>query len=447
MEQNEIRLEAQDCNQQGAILLKAGNIEAAREKFDKAIELDPMLMDSYKNYGDLYMALDQYQDAKNSYKKALLIEKNGLLYFLYGNACFMNDEMHEGLEHYNMAINEGYDDHEMMYFMGMAYEYMNDDNMALRFFQRASQKNPSKPDYMIKKIEVMIRMGMYEGANKETDILLTKAPELFDGYHIKTMLFFHDKKYEEAIHFSKAASERFPEDADLLYDYAKALSLSGQLDGALDVITRAKEMKYFEGSKRMFTMLEGQIHAEAQRYTEAKSCCEACVELETADTFDGEARFMLMNLYITENDFVHALEQAERIVGQDLEDMYYYAALYYRPLCHKKLGQDEEARKLYKEAGSIYRVATLKNPAAIDIYLYRAFCFKDLEEYDKAIEILDFITGLSDEIAEVHMLRADIYHIQGKDILEKEERERAYSLKPDLKPEESAADAAESAGE
>lgn len=98
MEVNEIRLEAQDLNQQGAMLLRTGKLEAAKAKFDKAIELDPMLMDSYKNYGDLYMSLEEYQNAKNSYKKAMLIEKNGLLYFLYGNACFMNDELHEELK-------------------------------------------------------------------------------------------------------------------------------------------------------------------------------------------------------------------------------------------------------------------------------------------------------------------------------------------------------------
>ena len=92
MEMSESRLNAFDLNQQAALLLKTGNIDAATKKLDSAIEIDPMLKDSYRNYGDLYMATGNYQEAKNSYKKAFLIEKDGLLYFLYGNACFMTDK-------------------------------------------------------------------------------------------------------------------------------------------------------------------------------------------------------------------------------------------------------------------------------------------------------------------------------------------------------------------
>ncbi len=432
---NELRLEAQDLNQQGAMLLKAGNVESARAKFDRAIEIDPMLMDSYKNYGDLYMSIEEYQNAKNSYKKAMLIEKNGLLHFLYGNACFMNDELHEGIESYNLAINEGFDGEEMMFFMGMAYEHLHDDNMALRYFQKACVKNPSRPDYLVKKIGVLVRLGNYESAYQATDELLSKAPEMYDGYHIKTQLLLHDERYEDAIHFSKIASDKFPEDSDLMHDYAKALSLAGKLSEAINVIENAKKMKYFADSKRNFTLLEAQIQAESNNFEKAIACCDECIALEDESGFDGEARFMLMNLYLAEPNYEKALEQANVIVKNDAEDLYYYAALYYKPFCTKQMGNVEDARHLYKEANSIYRLATLKNPAAIDIYLYRVMCLKDLEDYDKALELLDFISGLSDAIAEVHTLRADIYTIQGRKSLADEELQKAYSIKPELNPE------------
>ena len=49
MRENEEMLQARDLNQQGSMLLKAGNIQAAKEKFEKAMELEPMLMESYRN--------------------------------------------------------------------------------------------------------------------------------------------------------------------------------------------------------------------------------------------------------------------------------------------------------------------------------------------------------------------------------------------------------------
>ncbi len=438
METNELRLEALDLNQQGATLLRVGNAVAAREKFDAAIEIDPMVMESYKNYGDLYMHLEEYQNAKNSYKKALLIEKSGELHFLYGNACFMNDEPHEGFEHYNIAINEGFDGDDMMFFMGMAYEHMNDDEMALRYFQKACVKNPSRPDYMVKKIGVLARLGQYENANTAVDELLMKAPELYDGYHIKTQFLLHEKKYDEAVKFSKAATERFPEDADLFYDYARALSFANNLDEAVKVIESAKKMKYYEDSKRRFVLLEGQLFAENNNYEKAVECCLDCISMEAESGFDSEVRFMLMNLYLANKENEKALEQASALIKHGEEDLYYYAALYYRAFCTKQIGDTEGANKLYKEANSCYRIATLKNPAAVDVYLYRAMCLKDMEEYGKAMELIEFILGLNDQIAEVYIIRADIYRIQGRNSLCEEDLKKAYSIKPELKPETNA---------
>lgn len=97
MEMSESRLNALDLNQQASLLIKSGNIDAAKAKLDSAIEIDPMVMDSYKNYGDLYMAINNFQEAKNSYKKAFLIEKNGLLYFLYGRHRILLSLCHASL--------------------------------------------------------------------------------------------------------------------------------------------------------------------------------------------------------------------------------------------------------------------------------------------------------------------------------------------------------------
>lgn len=430
---NELKLQAKDLNQQGYILLQAHNIDAATEKFNKAITLDPMLIDSYKNLGDLYLHTGEYKEAKSFYKKALLIEKQGEIFFQYGNACFMNDEPHEGLEYYNRAMSAGFDSDEMFFFMGMAYEHMNDDQMALRYIQKAIMKNPSRADYKVKKVSVLLRLNMPEEAKKTIDDMLLNDPELFDGYHMKTMILLEEKKYSDAIKFSKEASDRFPEDAELLYDYANAVALSGEYQEALKIVRNAKRLKYFEETKARFTLLEAEINAELGNMDEASCKCDECISMETDEQIFEDARFMRINLALTQNNFEVALQNAEKLIENNAQNSYYFAAIYFRPYCLNKMGKKEEAQKFYKDAISLYRMATLEKPEAIDAYLYRIMCLKDIEDFDAALELLDFLEELSSEIAEVHTLRADIYKTLGKQALVKEELEKAYQLKPELK--------------
>lgn len=432
MEITEVTLQAKDINQQGVLLAKAGNIEAAIEKFDRAIELDPMLIDTYKNYGDLFLHLEKYEEAKKYYKKALLIVKNGEIYFQLGNACFMNDEPHEGLENYNLALSSGYDSDEMLFFMGLAYEHLNDDKMALRYVQKALIKNPSRPDYKVKRINIMLRLNMIQEAIAAVDDLIENDPELYDGYHIKTSILLEEKEYEKAIAFAKNATDKFPEDADLMLDYANACALANKFEEAKRIVNTAKNMKYYEDSKSKFALLSAQISAEVGDINEAIKDCDECISLEH-EKLDAEARFMRINLALTKPDFETALEHANALINEGSHSSYYFAALYYRPFCQKKMGNDEQAESNFKEAISLYRLATLQDPYLIDAYLYRAMCLKDMEKYDEAIELLEFIENLSDQIAEIYTLRADIYNLTNRTSLAKEELEKAYSIKPELR--------------
>ncbi len=433
MDLTESNMEALDLNQQGVILVEAGNYEAAKEKYNKAIDIDPMVVDSYKNIGDLYLRSGEFKEAKNFYKKALLIEKRGDIYFQYGNACFMNDEPHEGLEYYNLALSAGFDSDEMFFFMAMAYEHMNDDNMALRYVQKALVKNPSRPDYKVKKISIMLRLSMMDEAKSAVEELLLNDPELYDGYHIKTAILLSEKDYVAAAEFSKKASEKFPEDADLLYDYASATALAQNYDQAIAILEKAKKMKYFEHAQAKFLLLEAEINAELEQIDVAISKCKECLVLETEDEPYTETRFMLINLLLTKSEFNEALEHANAIIEKNEKGSYYFAALYYRPFCLEKLERKDEANLYYKEAISLYRMATIQNPEAFDAYLYRIMCLRDMEVYDEALELLEFLENLNNEIAEIYTIRADIYKLTGKESLMREALERAFELKPELK--------------
>lgn len=427
---------ALDLANQAELLIKTGKYDEAQIKLDEAIASDPMTLECYKNYGDLFVAKKQYADAKNYYKKALLIEKQGYLYYLYGNACFLNNDEHEGLENYNLAVTNGYDDDNMLFFLGMAYEYMHDDQNAIRYYQKAQLKNPSRPDYQVKKIHALARIGELQQALKCSDELIANSPELFDGYHLKNQLLLNLKQLDNALAAAKLATEKFPEDVDLLYDYVRVIASMEEYDKALQIIEQAKQMKYFESTKRDFVMLEARIAATKGDIEQAIQSCDTCIELEKEGDFDAEARFTKMNLVLTKKDFQTALNLAEEFVKKNTVDSFYFAALYYQAFCTKQLGKD--AGELYKDAISILRAASLHTPNAVETYIYRAMALKDMEQYDKALEMLELVENLGVEIAEIHTIRAEIYALQGNEMLRNKELETAYQMKPELRPTDKA---------
>lgn len=433
MNTTERDVEAVDLCKQAEMLIQSGKLDEAAAKLETAMDIDPMVWEIYKCYGDIYMAREAYDKAKKSYKQALLINKDGLLYFSYGNACFLNNEPSEGIENYNLALSHGYDSDEMLYFTGMAYQYLKDYENAGRYFYRAIQKNPARPDYRVKLIENLIRTGDVDAAYEQNELLLQVAPELFDGYHIKNLILIEKGDLTEAEKNAKEATERFPEDVELLFDYVKTVTLQEKYESALEMIESAKKMKYYENSMAEFLVLEARIKATQEDYEGAVAVLDECIAREEADGFAAEARFLKLNLAAARKDYTTALSLAEDFVERKGNHSYYYASLYYKAASLRQLGREEEAVKAYKDVISILRVISITNEKAIETYLYRAMAHKDLGEYDKALELIDFVKGLGIEAPEIQLLESEIYKLSGNPAMAAETAEKAYAEKPELK--------------
>lgn len=103
--------EALELNQQASILLGIGKIQEALEFLEKARDLDPMEKETYYNLGSAYSMLEDYEKAEDSFKKVILInKKDGQVYFHLGNIKFLQDSIEKGVEYYNKAVANGFDE-------------------------------------------------------------------------------------------------------------------------------------------------------------------------------------------------------------------------------------------------------------------------------------------------------------------------------------------------
>lgn len=431
---NENIINAMDLNQQASLLMQTGNYEEAKKLLDKAVTEAPMCAESYKNLGLYHMAKENYEEAKNEWKRALLIDKkDGEAYYNLGNAHFLLDELSEGIDCYNRAVSAGFDTARMQFLLGIAYEEQGNLSMALRHFSKAAGMDPTIPDYMVKKSMLQIKMNLWEDALTTAEELIFSSPEQFEGYHMKTQILLHDNKLQEAESFAQQASRRFPGDAGLLFDWVKVVVLQGNYQKAFEMIQQAKQMKYFADAKRDFCMLESNLYAERGEFDRAIEIVNEVIAEEQENAPDIEARHQAITLYYVSKKFQEAHELANTIVCMDKKDMYYRSALYYSARTLLEMGKKEEAKKIYKDAITAYRMITINEPDAIDAYLFRAMALKDIDEDNKALEMIDFILNLTNEIAEPFVIKAEIYKKQGRIEDAQKELEKAYFIKPALR--------------
>jgi len=87
---------------------------------------------------------------------------------------------------------------------------------------------------------------------------------------------------------------------------------------------------------------------------------------------------------------------------------------YYEAFALKGLNRMDEAMPLFKEAVSFYRSKSLANPGFLDFYSYRVMCLREMGEYDKALEIADYLVNVGEKVAEMHILKATVLEVAGR---------------------------------
>ena len=143
---------------------------------------------------------------------------------------------------------------------------------------------------------------------------------------------------------------------------------------------------------------------------------------------DMEAIYLLMNCYLNNDNLEKVIECAKELKKAEGEDYYSLAAYYYEPFALKKLGKQDEAKKLFEEAVVYYRSASLKNPGNVDCYAFRIMSLRELGDNQKALELADYLVMVKDDLAEAHTLRATVLEDMGRNEEAKTERAKAVSI-------------------
>ena len=428
-----LNIDFEEYMNQGKILLGQEKYAEAVESFKKAEEIDNMNINLYIYKGICFANLDDTDNAKAEFLKALKInKKEGVIYFHLGNIEILQGNKAKGIEYYNNAIAYGFDDAQVYFSLGLMNEEEGNVDIALRNYSKAILKDPNRPDIRIRKARLFIASKMYSEALQCLDELILSNPDVFEGYHLKNLILIEMGKYEEAEKVLATAMGLFPKDPAFAIDRASLETYKKNYQGALDRFAEIEKNYELEIENYHTISME-----KARIYSYLENMQDTIKQLGLARDYalkleppvlDLEAIYLLMNCYLSIEDYDNVIAMAQEIKKASGEEYYQLAAYYYEPLALKKKNKINEANKMFDEAVSHYRKISLGAPNNLDSYAFRIMSLRELGKLDKALELSDFLVKVNENMAEAHTLRAIVLDDLGRVDEAKAERSKAAQI-------------------
>lgn len=413
-------LQVKEYVTQGAVLSSQDKHEEALEYYDKALALDPMSTDALVYKGITLICLDRLDEARAELEKALKLDKSlGRAYFHIANIDAMQGNTDDAIENYNKAVSGGFENAQLYNGLAMMYEAKSDYEMAVRYYNKALIQDPMRSDIRVRKVNILINTGHNEEALQALDEMLAANPHVYDGYHLKFTVLLGLNRTDEAEETIKAGIALFPADASFRLDLARLYTAKGQTDDAMKLLGEIEKGLGDDDDaiemKRRICMERAQIYAIKDDMTASIAELNRGKEMvESAGFVDDQLLYLLATCQSSVGQYSEALNNAQELLEQLPESDRANAARYYIAMCMKAMGQTEQAKQKYQEAIDELRKETLEDPGNVSAYLMRILCLRDIEQYDKALEILDYVDKLIPNSQDAKMLRIAIYESQGR---------------------------------
>ena len=418
---------------QATALMGQEKYEAALSFLEKAEKEDRFNVDIYITKGVAYANLEQFDKAQIEFEKALKVnKKEGIVYFHLGNIEMLIGNKAKGIELYNNAIANGFDDAQVYFSLGLMHEEDNNDDLAVRNYSKAILKDANRADIRIRKIRIFIKNQQLKEALQALDELILSNPDVFEGYHLKYLVLASMEEFDEASAVLSSAMLMFPKDTAFAIDKASLMITKKEYKQALDYLNSLGNTYEIDAeAAHSIAMEESRAYAFLEDMNGTVKSLEKAREMALKldpPRLDLEALYLLMNCYLNNEEFEKVIECAKELKKAEGEDYYSIAAYYYEPLAMNKLGKGETAKTLFKEAVEFLRGVSLKNPGNVDAYAFRIMALRELSEYQKALDLADYLIMVKDDLAEAHTLRATVLEDLGRVDEAKNERAKAVSI-------------------
>jgi len=304
---------------------KSGNASAAIELLKQSIEKNHSYHKNYASLADIYLKINQVQDAITAMKSELEINaKQPNRQIALAKLLLKEGDAMGAVERYRLALQDDPKRLGALMGMGHAYSMANNIEKALYYFKRVRRYHPGAT----KALEAAVRCAIMAGDPKKAEMLLKDEkhtnPGRLDTYSILASFYFNQDREADAFIVIDQLIQKDPENPLGLKLKGNYLIKKGDFMGALTMlVTAAKQAP------------SGDIFASiAEALIGLKKIPEAMDALNKAITLNpenGNAFFLLANCHRYTSQYQKAvllykkslaLGQSQARMKSDMEQAY-----------------------------------------------------------------------------------------------------------------------------
>lgn len=416
----EKKMELQECMNLGMDYMASGNFNEAILEFQKAISTDAQNIDIYMHLGNAYASLGQFEAAVKAFKTALMFRENdGKALFSIGSVYYLQNDFASAVKYYNKAEKSGYENTDLFMMKAGIFVESEDYTQAIREISKAIKLNPFRGELYNRKIILQVQAKQTDEAMETLQEYLELMPDSLDAYDMSVQLHCMRKEYQKAETVIKSARELFPDDPVIAFLEIKVYIESEQYD-------KAKE----KAEILLSAGVDGEIERKTVIYL-ATACAKLGNLFEASEALvrytekkkNDEVMYLLMNAYMAENDYEKVKIIAEELKAMECTPSVLGAAKFYYAEALEHTEGMERSAKEYRSLVTELRKMSIQNPGLYEVYIYRLLCHTRLREYDKALELADYLEKTRPDLADGHLYKYHIYKAMGE--TEKAETEKA----------------------
>lgn len=416
---------------QGISLMSAANYPAAKEEFEKAIQINIKSYEAYTHLGNACANMGLYDEALSAFKSALIVEpSSGEALYSIANIYLLKDEKLKAVEYYNKAEQAGFERAELYQILAGIFFEANDVAQALRNITRAIAISPFDGELRLFKTRIYLAEQKYEQAIETLDEMQKILPDAFEAYDLRAQIYCGIGKHSEALKVCEYGCSRFPDDPNLSLSKLKVLVEMNKDNDALELIEDMKLKGHYSAVIKGAAI---QYSIVLLRKNDVEEATKILIEANNAVEDDADLIYLVLDIYGKTENYEKVLQYSQKLIDMRSGVFYDSTARYFYAHALDKLGRDEEAKAEYRKLTTLLRKTTIDTPSFYEGYIYRLLSHTRLGEYDKALELADYMENLYPEKADANAFRHFIYKEQGEAAKAEEQKRLALEKNPAMK--------------